>query len=72
MFNKYTFTKPTVSVRLPRLLLAASACYLFLFNKLPQNFVAWNNHFILLMIFRVRNLLAHLGGISLSTLPKKV
>lgn len=35
-FSKYASTKPTCFYAAPRLLGAASACYLCLFNRLPQ------------------------------------
>lgn len=45
--------------------------YLFLFNKLiPQNFVVWNDHLIL--ILRVRSLVAGLDTVSLITRPRLV
>lgn len=60
-----------VSIRHWRLLSAAPAIISFLFNKLiPQNFVVWNDHLIL--ILRVRSLVAGLGTVSLITRPRLV
>ena len=67
--SKCTFTKPACFCKAPQ---AAIGCFCLLsvaVSRLPQNFVAWNNHFILLTIRRVRSLVARLGGVSLITQP---
>lgn len=75
IFMSFYFPKPTCSCKA---LQAAIGCLCLLsvaVSRLPQNFVAWKNPFILLTIRRVRSssaLVARLGGVSLIMRPRLV